>query len=402
MIMHDNHFSPMLKERIFFCHVPKTGGTTLDSILFENSVHTGAGTYSRFCSLASDAVTFAALRSNSSLRYLAGHLPAEFVYTNNFECKITILRDPLSTFISQYNYSKKILADHNNIGAIDSVQLGFEYSIYNPYFGDADLGAIVLNKRYGTFYMAELYKTSINIDSALERIKKFDQIYDFEALSSHIQSLIVEKGMFPYSAIERKRKTQYSESPERSRLLDLISPNDISFYNAAMKMVSPIKFNSDCYQEYRNNYPADCGITLSARAEYELDLRNPVGIGWNEAEESEKKQFFRYASQETATIEIPIKEAGFYKVLVYVLNNSKDIEPSFDTLLSLVGGIFDQSTHSHGGNLITYELNIEFKSFGWVDIVVRSKVDFFDILHDRPDQRDLGCALGAVHVKRLH
>ena len=119
---------------ILFNHIPKTGGTTLrillnkvygtENVFFPNSKDL-TGSYKKYAEFSS--------KKKSSYKVIAGHATYYYANLTNIQYRITILREPLSLFLSQYQYlktsSNSIFRD--DIKQLDGIEEYIEFAKIN-------------------------------------------------------------------------------------------------------------------------------------------------------------------------------------------------------------------------------------------------------------------------------
>ncbi len=92
---------PIIKTKnklVFFAHVPKCGGTTIEKTLINNNIH---------LSFLNPTFTKNTLWNNSSPQHIPASALAIIFKDGFFDSKFAVVRDPVSRFLSAYNHSKR-------------------------------------------------------------------------------------------------------------------------------------------------------------------------------------------------------------------------------------------------------------------------------------------------------
>ena len=128
----------------------------------------------------------------------------------------------------------------------------------------------------------------------------------------------------------------------------------------------------------------------------EMDLGNPVGSGWNDAELSELGTMFRWSEVREPWLDIPLAEAGTYSVSIYV----NDLyERGVSMLADCLGTDLQVQTHVQGTlRIFSLELTISTPNWLFCKLSMASQ-------SERPasvpgDDRLVGFVLANVYVRR--
>lgn len=233
-----------MRERTLFVHVPKTGGTTLDCIfadhyykypMIRGLVHSSP--VSRFHGV-----------NNSENIYVSGHFPVGVADLDRFSDKITIIRNPFDVICSVIAFGIKYGI---SIPRLHSALQGGEYEIYSEYYSPAfDFDRFLIDAGYGISSGYFDYTGIVQVSGLLGVIDKFDRVIDFDNIGVAIKQIIIEKGMFPYSDIPRKRS--YGYRPDYESAQSVLSKFDSHFFDLVrdrFMIVSPdIDGHYECIQ----------------------------------------------------------------------------------------------------------------------------------------------------------
>ena len=177
----------MFRNPIYFMHVPKCGGTTIDQIFLKLSNVLGSFKFSRFSynQEKNNKKFFIADIKNDYPIYISGHL--DFNFTKNLKnvFKCTIIRHPLDRTLSHYKFT---LFKLNKIPT--------EYSLVNYIKDEIDNYRDNLVTRHFAG-MLEIKNKIIKNDKqkALKNIKMFDQIDIFENWDYFVSDLLSKHGL---------------------------------------------------------------------------------------------------------------------------------------------------------------------------------------------------------------
>ena len=225
----------MFRNPIYFMHVPKCGGTTIDQIFLKLSNVLGSFKFSRFSynQEKNNKKFFIAGIKNDYPIYISGHL--DFNFTKNLKnvFKCTIIRHPLDRTLSHYKFT---LFKLNKIPT--------EYSLVNYIKDEIDNYRDNLVTRHFAG-MLEIKNKIIKNDKqkALKNIKMFDQIDIFENWDYFVSALLSKHGL-PSILYSRFQEHPYDFvfNPTQSDI-DLIRQHykyDFEIYDEVLKFLTII------------------------------------------------------------------------------------------------------------------------------------------------------------------
>ncbi|MEM9806509.1 MAG: sulfotransferase family 2 domain-containing protein [Cyanobacteria bacterium P01_A01_bin.123] len=234
------------KPNLFFMHIPKTGGTSID---FAISRHYPISKYyvdpvvtinvARIVADQNlDAVDFEAcfsLRENilaykmgKGIKYVTGHVPFRTDIWEAFHHQYlftAILRDPIRRFISQYFYNKHKQAEYSKID--------LDFSDYIASEAGARCGATYVRYFMGSSKPTNLFSAEA-IQAAKNNLSKFSMIGFLEKLDLAVESFakISElKLNVPHQNKNPKKNYQLSEQ-DMAKVRQICAP-DIEIYDYA-------------------------------------------------------------------------------------------------------------------------------------------------------------------------
>lgn len=234
------------KPHLFFMHIPKTGGTSID---FAISRHYPIGKYyvdpsatvkvHRITTGQSpDVMSFEdcfkfresilAYKMAKGVKYVTGHVPFRLDIWQSFHEKYlftTVLRDPVKRFVSQYFYNKYKEKDYGKVELSLSDYLNSEKgeksgSTYVRYFRGS-------SKFTG-------HSSPDAIQAAKENLSKFDAIGFLESLESIVKNFEMASHLkldIPHQ--NKNPKQSYQLSEQELRKINQLCEPDIEIYEHA-------------------------------------------------------------------------------------------------------------------------------------------------------------------------
>ena len=375
-------------------HVPKTGGTTLSSIFQDHFYDAPQLPHGA----PQDLGKYIFKLSDRAYPYIGGHYPLAIVDADRFEQRITILREPIDIISSAISFVHKVEQLPEDV-PLKSETEGLSISTYKLFFSTR-----FDSERYKRDFAAMIdsglddYLGECSVAEAIEALKKFTHVFDFYRLDDEIKRFLIEQKFFPYSHISKRRKYIYQPDKERARRS--LSSFDAAFYQLGKELFRKVPDDIDTqYQLYRENYCKEKGIKLGVFEGKMIDLRGPIGTGWHTVEQSGDGVSFRWSEARSATVEIPISEAGMYAVILYInpaeltglkVSSTTTIQPrNFATTLVCEGGV------------LICQSFISVKSHDWIHISISMKKEHVDNAYSPAnDQRELGLVLQAASISR--
>jgi len=382
------------RRSTLFIHVPKTGGTTLDSI-FRDHYHatpllpsTPFNLFGKYLNKFNDP----------DYKYIGGHYPLSTIDSTRFDFRVTVLREPLEGISSGISYMNKS-AGLPPETLTDSERSGLKALTYQKFFTTHfDTERYLIDLHYGIDKGMRNYLFDCAVGEAFENIKKFTHVFDFNNFSGEVKRFIIQQGYFPYFQIEKKRG--YSYRPDHARAKPLLSEFDEHFHRLSCSLLKKVPDDIDAqYEYYRENYCRTRGLALRLHEGRRLDLRMPLGSGWHHAERSDQGHPFRWSESTGATIEIPIAAAGLYAVYLYI--NPADVTDLQLSVFTLLHRQEFKSRLIHEQGVWVYEILVSTRAHEWIHIGMDlQKVAGGSPSQQSIDARGLGVTLGNVYVCR--
>jgi hypothetical protein len=395
------NFSPVngegLLPRTLFVHIPKSGGTTLDSIISDQYLSLSIARNIQFSSSVSSFLEIDKVENC----YVSGHFPVSIVDLEKFERKITIIRNPIDILCSVISFTEKMGIQVPRLSA--ALEGGGKYEIYREYFStNFDFGRFKIDKNYGMVSGYSDYIEKSSVCEALDTLDKFNIILDFNRLDDGIKTMIMSYGFFPYSNIARNRFYDYQRDYESA--IKLLSDFDEYFYSKINSRFAVIADNiALLYDQYKESYCKEAGISLEVYEGLSVDLRGPIGLGWNNFEISELGAAFRWSETANPTIELPIAIAGSYMLYFYWLRgHAKNVTFRISTL---IGEIIFVPTIITDGEVCICRCYVTLNSPDWIyaklEIEECNGSERQSMRSSSVDIRSLGIVLGNVYIRRV-
>jgi hypothetical protein len=394
MDLNDNIISTV-PQRIAFVHVPKTGGTTLSRILQE---HYEGQSYIVNVTWKSERQTFEQMQS-SDAPLITGHFPQSLINLDEYDTRLTIIRSPLTIASSLINFTENL--GYGNGRVSSALSTSTEMEIYQEYFcTNVDMQRFFIESYYG---FAKGFINCVNpcsADEAIDNLKKFNWVLDFDNLDRSIKKFIINAGFFPYSIIGNARQNLYK--PDIERASHIVSQFDNNFYaKATSHFLSPGNDIDTCYLRYRKAYAAQNGLKLKEFEECQVSLKKPIGTGWHTVEYSEKGIPFRWSDNHTPTIDLPFRQPGKYLVRVYLQEARASIRRT--TCSTIANDREIDATRNKQIDPIIYEFQFSLDEHDWLTMIFYLEDNNqCDVEKEANGElRDIGVILGTVYVKRL-
>jgi hypothetical protein len=343
-----------------FVHVPKSGGTTLDSVLADNA---DPATSLHGFSYLAQAKHWDSL-DDPGHTLVSGHIPAGALDITRFDQRITILREPLSMLASLTSYIDQQSPQTHHLRAF--AEQGRPYPAYEPYFTPRfDRLRMSTEVRYGIAGPEHLYGEHCTVSEALHTLSSFERVLDFAQLDGEVKRLIIELGLFPPSNIPRARAYQYTPDLDLARRL--LTDFDAKFYERARRQFRPLSADVDAsYEKYRIGYAREHGLQIAMNATSDVSLRAPIGSGWLVADRSDLGMWFRWANMPSPTVDIPVRGTGTYTLHAYV--HPHRMSGIHAELSSLVGGHRQRVTVEERPGVTVLHAQVHIENADWIQL----------------------------------
>lgn len=202
------HFSTLKPRKILFDHLPKCGGTSLNSYLESHYPWRKTFSTNGLNPIAS-VEEFLSFPESKRYRYdlVKGHLANRLIDYVHPKClKVTMLRDPVDRIISHYYYAKR-MPNHYLYPKIHEANMSLEDYIAS------DLSDELRNWYTTHFSMSTLAEVEQNpeksIDNAIDAlINKYDIVGFLDEFSFFIDTIRDEAKLQYLYQIEKKNVTQ--------------------------------------------------------------------------------------------------------------------------------------------------------------------------------------------------
>lgn len=383
-----------IQRPTLFIHIPKTGGTTLDAIFRDHFFNTALVPSTPFELFGQHIGKL----NDPAYRYIGGHYPISTIDASRFEDKVTVLRDPLDSLCSGISYINK-LRGRPPEAPIEAETNGLPALTYKKFFTTHfDTERYLLDLGYNLAQGMRNYLFDCAASDAVENIKRFTHVFDFEHFDGEVKRFLIEREYFPYAEIGKKR--QYSYQPDYARARRLLSEFDEKFHRLSTPLLKKVPDNIDsAYEQYREDYCRNHGLALRIHEGRSLDLRMPLGSGWHHVERSENDTPFRWSEPDSATVEIPLALAGRYAVYLYIHPASvSDVQFSISTRMYPVDV---KPALKRRGDMLICEFIVDTRCHEWLHIAMHM-AHHTDVIpkSGSVDDRERGVILGNVYVCR--
>ena len=217
-------------NRYLFIHVPKTGGTSVGSIIADSLNNTN-----QIRSLSEQSpLSHFDTALNGTMKFVDGHIPYSFFRGYNFDKKVTVIRQPIDIIASIISFRKKTgyLSGLTDFSMSEKKPF---YEFYRLYFSSTfDVERFRFEKNCDFDINYRKYIDDCDIDETLKNLSSFDYIINFDDFESGLKNLIISEGLFPFESFERKRS--YTYSPNLSEAKEWLSEFDQLFYEKGLKL----------------------------------------------------------------------------------------------------------------------------------------------------------------------
>lgn len=250
-----------IDQKIFFLHVPKCGGSSIRNAI-ENSFNFSSRTKNNNFHLEDTAAVSAAntlekpiieykrdflnyCMAHKSYRYISGHFAysekAMQAYGDQWK-HVTLLRDPVAKWFSQYFYNRHKQKDHYKL----------DCSLED--FLKTD-GAVRLGRNYSYLLVdgisSEAAATDDAIDQAIKNLEKFSLVGVLEELDwfcEDFQAIFgakLEIRKYNKSPLSKNKRSQQITDDIRAQVEEICQPN-MRVYNAAIELIKKSRKISVC------------------------------------------------------------------------------------------------------------------------------------------------------------
>ncbi|MBX9924458.1 MAG: sulfotransferase family protein [Rhabdochlamydiaceae bacterium] len=289
--------STSLDARLYFLHIPKTGGTTIHTVL-ENQIHLNELYPPRKASMANIPVNH---------EFVSGHFPFWFCAQLDPEFdqafKFTILRDPVERVLSLLRYTKK---HRPNLRSMNLDEI-FELLIHN----ESHKNDMTQNTISFLTSQPDLPEEDV-LKNAKDTLNKLDFVVFLDNFEQDTKELFEALGIQWNTEFLPHTNTTEAEyvSPELLEKIKELNKLDIDLYEYAKKnkktINSTYQFSSSSYKEL-----------LSKKNHIDYEFSMPLkGSGWcfreNVDRFSAEYPIYRWVMDKPATINFNLEKNYAY------------------------------------------------------------------------------------------
>lgn len=244
-ILKNKHFNK--KRRVYHIHLKKTGGTSINNSFLSlidkepNKLYNKLMSQNDLRLIHNNWVLCAfnqLLISLGSFHYAWSHKPFHKLYLPVNTYKITCLRDPYERIFSRYK-QLTVLYRNGNPERTDGNFL-YEYSFLGNSFED------YINNlpKKELCYQLYMFSQSLNVNEALESLKKVDFILDTSTIYNDMKELSEILGVKLEPLHVRKvGKTLDKRNKEKFKSVEKLLYPEVKFYKKAKELKKSIQIN---------------------------------------------------------------------------------------------------------------------------------------------------------------
>jgi hypothetical protein len=339
-------------DPIFFVHIPKTAGTTLDYVVQNNFGRGQVFPFNQFRDIPS---MMAHIRSKFD--YIWGHFPYDVIarYCDRRVNCITILRDPIERFLSNFAHYKRI----GEIAGIDYDSQLIEGMTLQEFVSDDLLVDNTVGKSLQTNFLSARF--TVDEQGQLTMVEPADvrRAYALldellfvgltERLEDSLLLLSYTFGWRPVAAapelnVSSQRPRQHELSDEVLRRVRTLNEADLDVYEHSTQIFEErysrmvdvlLAEHGDEVTSHTGDRPSPAMLYRLLEQRYEqrfaethrpvesmrIDFDGPIsGIGWHQAELATGSGTVRWTGPgRTATLDVPLSQTRSVRVRIWAL-----------------------------------------------------------------------------------